>query len=443
MSIDSQPTLFKLADWGQAIRECTPGRRELLCEAVRILTEKEYVRPEHRRELAEELEGWRYELLAQWKGDVAEDKRQLVDALDLAANDLVRGVPRPARRPRRALQNTEPIDGRLARAADCLDPLLPLDELTGTAARLSREHFGVPERGRRMLLYAPLYLSSHCTNHCVYCGFRGPLRIDRKHLSVDQAAGQADILRAWKIRHILLVAGDSPRLDTTDYFCEVTRRLTDRGICPAVEIAPQSTASYAQLSEAGIMGVTLYQETYNEELYTLYHPRGSKAQFDWRLEGLERAAEAGIGRLGLGVLLGLADPREDLSAMIRHADYLESRFPEHTLAFSLPRIHEAPQDFHAPFEIDDETFVRLYCTLRIAFPRAELVLSTRESAALRSRLAKICITQMSAASSTVPGGYNGDPSSVDGQQFPVSDNRSVEQVATWLRREGFDIAWRP
>ncbi|MEE8451315.1 MAG: radical SAM protein [Thermoguttaceae bacterium] len=333
------------------------------------------------------------------------------------------------------------------RAAECLDRAVSLDELIGRATELTRERFARPQHDRqRVLLYAPLYLSSHCTNHCVYCGFRGPATIRRRHLDLDEAARQADILRQRGFHHILLVAGDFPKLTTTEYFARMIRLLVDRRITPALEIAPQSGASYAQLAAAGACGVTLYQETYNRELYSLYHPKGSKGSYDWRLDGLRRAAEAGMQRLGMGILLGLADPCEDLLEMVRHGESLRARFPDRTLAFSLPRIHEAPKGFETPYPVDDETFVRLYCTLRIAFPEVELVLSTRESIALRNRLAKICITQMSAGSSTVPGGYEtggyeAGAEHAGGQQFPVCDDREPAKVAGWLQAEGFEVAW--
>jgi len=358
------------------------------------------------------------------------------------------------------------------RAAACLDRDVSLEELAGRAAALTLEHFVRPSHPavggmcdsrtppprstrRRMLLYAPLYLSSYCVNHCVYCGFRAPHNIPRRHLEHDEALRQAEILCGRGFRHVLLVAGDFPGLTTTEYYAGVIRALVERGISPAVEIAPQTTSSYAELAAAGACAITLYQETYNEELYALYHPRGSKASYDWRLEGVERAAEAGMERLGLGILLGLADPRADLLAMIRHAEYLQARFPDRTLAFSLPRIRQAPDDFRPPCPVDDETFIRLYCTLRVAFPRAELVLSTREAAPLRNRLATICITQLSAGSSTVPGGYEDSIaagghrpgtaakrwSALVGGQFPVSDHRTPAEVAQWLEAAGFEVAW--
>jgi 2-iminoacetate synthase len=276
----------------------------------------------------------------------------------------------------------------------------------------------------------------------VYCGFRYPQQIVRRHLSLEEAIREAEVLGARGFRHILLVAGDFPRLTTVDYYAGVIGALAARGFHPTVEIAPQAADDYARLRAGGACGVTLYQETYDETHYRRYHPRGTKASFDWRLEGLDRAAEAGMTRLGLGILLGLADPRQDLVALMRHGGYLQSRFPDRALAFSLPRIREAPDAFQAPHEIDDRAFVRFYCALRIAFPQAELVLSTRESPALRDQLAGICITQLSAGSSTTPGGYV-DASAAEplGRQFPVCDHRSPAQVAERLREMGFELLW--
>lgn len=362
----------------------------------------------------------------------------------------------PERQPRspgaayRAIHDASLDAGPITTALGALDPRVDLEEVAGRANQITNRRFGEPSlpdgdtsSRRRMLLYAPLYVSSHCTNHCTYCGFRQPHSVGRRHLTPEQAFDEAEILRGWGFRHLLLVAGDSPERTTPDYFAEIIRGLKARGIDPAVEIAPQSTDGYAQLAAAGACGITLYQETYDEGLYALYHSRGSKARFEWRLEGVERAARAGIPRLGLGILLGLADPQSDLRAMLRHAVHVRSCFPEHRLAFSLPRIHEAPQGFEAPYPIDDETFIRMYCALRIAFPDAELVLSTREPVALRNRLARICITQMSAGSRTVPGGY--EEAAVDaecGQQFPVSDVRSAAEVAGWLRDSGLQPMWK-
>jgi 2-iminoacetate synthase len=446
------PTFLPLHGYTRWIRETdehAESHLALLEQAERLLADSSGVPAEDRRLLAAKLERWRYQHLGRRPDRLTPTDRELADALDLAGNELAGRPPRPPRRSRAAIGDSSLDGAALVEATTALDPQVGLDEVVQRASRLTQEHFRVTggrgcwRPGRwRVLLYAPLYVSNYCVNHCRYCGFRHPNPIPRRHLSVHQALEQAEILRGRGLRHILLVAGDFPSLTTTEYFVEIIRALRAGGIATAVEIAPQTTAAYAELGGAGACGVTLYQETYDELRYARYHPRGTKVAFDWRLEGLERAAEAGMQRLGLGILLGLADPREDLLALLRHARYLETRFPGRTLALSLPRIYDAPDGFSAPFPVDDETFVRLYCALRIAFPHAELVISTRERPELRNRLATICITQMSAGSCTSPGGYEvEDDSQEAGRQFPVCDHRSPAEVASWLGEAGFEVAW--
>ena len=447
MTTQTNPPLESLAAW---IRETDvhAAHRLLLLERVdRVLMGVEEADGEDRADLAVRLERWRYQHLNEGVSARQTMGRELVNTLDRAANELAGRDPRPPRDPRNAICDQSHDTGSLADAIACLAPDTALDVLADRARRITEENFAVTDSfdgsaARRMLLYAPLYLSSRCINHCTYCGFRHPLEIERKHLSPEQALAQADILRGRGFKHILLVGGDFPSLTTAEYYTEIIGRLAARKIAPAVEIAPQATEAYAMMVEAGSRGVTLYQETYNEELYAVHHPRGTKASFDWRLEGPERAAEAGTGRLGLGILLGLAEPRQDLLALMRHGRYLETRFPESTLAFSLPRIHDAPEGFQPPYAVDDETFVRFYCVLRVAFPQAELVLSTREPESLRHRLAKLVITQMSAGSSTIPGGYeDSDATDTAGEQFPVCDQRTPAEVAEWLGNEGFEPRW--
>ena len=238
-------------------------------------------------------------------------------------------------------------------------------------------------------------------------------------------------------------------------------------LCQRLKLPPQPTEAYQQLVAAGVEGLALYQETYDRPLYAEYHIRGPKSHYPWRLEGHDRAAEAGVRQLGLGILLGLADVQQEMVRMMRHAAYLQQRFPTCRLSFSLPRIHEAPDGFEVKHPVSDEQLVRLYSALRVAFPASNLVLSTRESVELRSRLAKICITQMSAGSSTTPGGYLSEgglseseslvastfaastfatptfATATDSEQFPISDHRPPAEVARQLEQAGFRVVWSP
>ncbi|MGQ9573807.1 MAG: radical SAM protein [Thermoguttaceae bacterium] len=448
MTIHTQLPLSSFAEYVRVHDDHAAYHLALLKQADELLASGPNGPAGLRRDLSVKLERWRYQYLNQRGGHLTPEDWRLVDALDLASNELAGRPARPPRSPRRTLRDLAEQEEPVQEVRDCLDPALPLEAVAARAAALTQEHFGVCHgpgaagRRWRMLLYAPLYLSNYCVNHCLYCGFRYPHRIQRRHLSVEEALREAALLRSRGFRHLLLVAGDFPSLTTPGYYAEILRALRAQGIVPAIEIAPQNTDSYAALAAAGAIGVTLYQETYLEPLYARYHPRGSKVSYDWRLEGLERAAEAGMRRLGLGILLGLADPHQDLVWLIRHGQYLAGRFPDRTLAFSLPRIHDAPEGFQVPFPVDDETFIRMYCALRLAFPRAHLVLSTREPEHLRNRLAGICITQMSAGSRTAPGGYeDGGDGHRAGAQFPVSDRRSPAAVAAWLSSAGFEVAW--
>lgn len=444
MTTQLRPSLHLFADWVRTTDEHAAHRLPLLEKAVGLLAGEQDTSAEERLHLAEKLERWRYQHLNEHRGDLPPREQGLIDALDLAANELAGREPRPPRATRAALHDASGHAGSVAEALALLESDTSTEELARRAATLTREHFSLStadgSRKRRMLLYAPLYLSNECVNHCLYCGFRHPLPIPRQHLALDEALAEAAVLQGRGYRRILLVAGDFPARLTTEYYAQILAALRARQVSPSIEIAPQSTESYARMVEAGACGLTLYQETYNETLYARYHVRGPKSSYLWRLEAMDRAAEAGMPWLGFGFLLGLGDPREELRALMRHAQYIHDRFPERTLAFGLPRIHNAPDTFRVPYPVDDDLFVRLYCTLRVAFPQAELVLSTRELAPMRNRLAQTCVTQLSAGSSTAPGGY-ARPSDTSGEQFHISDHRSVAEVAQWLEETGFEVTW--
>lgn len=433
--------LNRFADWLRETDDHALYHLGVLVEVELASGEGEAISPEDRRCLASKLERWRYQHLNEHAGEFDERHEEFVDSLDVVANRLAGHKPRSPRATRHAIHD-EWWESDLGETVSWLPPDVPLKDLEDKARELTGREPAVKGSAgdRPVLLYAPLYVSSHCVNHCTYCGFRFPMDIERVQLTLDEVIQQARILKGRGFRHLLIVGGDFPQLTTTAYYGELIDSLVELEISPAVEIAAQSVDSYAELVNAGICGVTLYQETYDERLYPQYHVRGPKSSFHWRLEAQDRAAEAGVQRLGLGILLGLAEPREDLRRMMRHAAYLSRRFPHCSIAFSLPRIHEAPHGFQVPYPVSDDELVRLYCMLRIAFPNANLVLSTREHATLRNRLAKICITQMSAGSSTTPGGYEPNARGGDGQ-FPVSDCRSPQEVANWLRNEGFTLSW--
>lgn len=433
-------TLARLAELTEALNDHPEARRALLVEIAAAQGDEQGA--ERRVTLADRVERWRYQILNHWVEHRTPDVVEMAAHLDTVTVQLRGGPSRPPRAVREALEGAV----LAAELEAILDPASPLEELERKASEETARWFsGNGPSGRRMHLYAPVYLSSHCINHCVYCGFRYPNDIPREHLDVAAALAEAEVLRARGFRDLLVVAGEFPSKVTLDYLAENITAMADRGLRISVEVAPQSTRNYALLRAAGTIGVTLYQETYDEARYALYHPKGTKAWYDWRLEGPERAAEAGIARVGLGVLLGLGEPRAELAALVAHGRYLRSRFPGLQLAFSVPRLHEAPEGFTSPFEVDDDLLRRIVCALRAAFPTSHVVLSTRERPALRDVMIGSAITQMSAGSMTSPGGYAGSGCATDtaGIQFPVSDERSAAEIAAILSRAGLEVRWEP
>lgn len=446
MNSKSSHPLRTFVDWLRVTDEHADHHVALI-ERVEDCLGAHFLANDETKSLADKLERWRYQHLHQRASRRSSRDEDFADALHLTATQLAGRRCRSPRRTHLTIFESPHDTNSLRAGADALDSSYPLEQLIIQASQVTADYFGtigceqpadLPRR--KMLLYAPLYVSSHCVNYCTYCGFRHSLDIERLHLSMEDVREQIDVLQKYGFEHLLIVGGEFPSLTSTEYFCDIAQTMARQGIVPAIEIAPQSTGSYERLVLAGVHGLTLYQETYDERLYAEYHSRGPKANYHWRLESHDRAAEAGMRRLGLGVLLGLADPRQDILAMMRHGAYLLDRFPDRTLAFSLPRIHQAPSDFNLRYPISDEELIRFYCALRIAFPEAPLVLSTRESATLRNRLAEICITQMSAGSSTTPGGYGSSPPTTR-EQFPVSDQRSASEVAHWLDQAGFHVTW--
>lgn len=311
-----------------------------------------------------------------------------------------------------------------------------LEEMAQLAHRLTVQRFG-----RGIQLYAPLYVSSYCLNSCRYCGYNRTNEIPRTRLNIDQAMADADIIASEGFRHILIVSGEDPEFITADYLAELASRLRSKFSSISVEIYPMSKDDYRKLFEAGIDGVTLYQETYDRKTYAEFHIAGSKSDYDNRLSIHDRTGPAGMRRLGIGVLLGLADFRLETLALAEHASYLMKRYWRGQVSFSFPRLRPASNVTYRPDHlVSDRELVQMTLALRLCFPDAGIVLSTRERASLRDNLVKLCVTRISAGSMTNPGGYSGKTDSA--KQFEIDDTRSAAQVAEMIRSTGAEAIWK-
>lgn len=325
----------------------------------------------------------------------------------------------------------------LARFAALLSPVAGahLEEMAQLAHRLTVQRFG-----RVLQLYAPLYVSNECIDTCTYCGFSREHQIDRVTLDVDQVETEARQLLQEGFRHILLVSGEHPRVVSTGYLQAVVERLRPLFASLSIEVAPQYEEGYRKLVQSGVDGLAVYQETYDRDVYARYHLAGRKKNFDWRLETPERAARAGMKRIGIGSLLGLADWRRDALATFLHAEWLQKHAWRSLISVSIPRLQAALQAIDAPVIVADREMVQLVCALRICLPDLGLILSTRERAEFRDGILKLGITQLSAGSRTEPGGYQ-DPND-EAEQFEVADQRSAAEVARRLRELGYEPVWK-
>jgi len=331
-----------------------------------------------------------------------------------------------------------------------------LEDMARRSRALTRRHFGKTVR-----LFAPLYLSNECINSCAYCGFSRENAILRVTLEAEQVRAEARHLASQGFRNILLVAGEHPKFVSNGYLEGILHTLAPEVPSLSIEVAPLETPDYIPLVRAGAEGLIVYQETYHRPTYARLHTAGPKKNYDWRLACPERGHAAGFRRIGIGVLFGLWDWREEAIALAAHLDRLLRTCWRAHFTVSLPRLRPAAGGYEPDHPLGDRDFVQLLCAFRLHFPRVGLVLSTREPAALRDAVAPLGITLMSAGSHTEPGGYTGvgqenlhltvrgralacdtPADALATEQFSTSDQRPPAEVAARLRHLGLDPVWK-
>jgi 2-iminoacetate synthase len=318
-----------------------------------------------------------------------------------------------------------------------LEPLSDADyaALIEKARRATLRRFG-----RVVQLFAPVYLSNECVDTCLYCGFSRTNKIPRRTLTVAEVAAETEHLIAQGFRHILFVSGEHPVHVAPHDLENVIRTVRPRLASVSIEVAPFSQDIYARLIKVGLNGVVIYQETYDRARYAKVHVAGPKRDFDLRLAHLEDAARAGVRQLGMGILLGLSDWREDAAALVSHVRGIQRRFWQAEISISLPRLRPCESDYAPPSPVPDREFVQLVASLRLALPDVGLVLSTREAPELRDALIGVGVTRMSAGSRTEPGGYLNPDQSL--KQFETEDHRAPHEIARVIEEKGFEPVWK-
>lgn len=328
-------------------------------------------------------------------------------------------------------------------AAVLLDCAIPEknEELFQLAERIKKDFYG-----NRIVMFAPLYLSNYCVNGCVYCPYHCQNKhIARKKLSQEEIRREVAALQDMGHKRLALEAGEDPVHNPIEYILESIE--TIYGIRHKngairrvnVNIAATTVEEYRMLKNAGIGTYILFQETYHRESYEALHPSGPKHDYAYHTEAMDRAMQAGIDDVGLGVLFGLERYRYELAGLLMHAEHLEAAFGVGPHTISVPRICPADDIDPGSFEngIRDDVFSKIVALIRVSVPYTGMIVSTRESKACRERLLRLGISQISGGSRTSVGGYaEPEPEAENSAQFDVSDRRTLDEVVRWLMEKG-------
>jgi 2-iminoacetate synthase len=351
------------------------------------------------------------------------------------AEAITRGKRQDAARTREILARGREMkglpSGDVAALMGLSDPEL-LGELFAAACHVKEEIYG-----RRLVLFAPMYVSNLCRNECLYCAFRvRNAKVKRRALTQEEIAHETKILVEQGHKRVLLVAGESYPPEGFSYVtkCIETIYATRSGNGEIrrvnANVAPLTIDEFKELKAARIGTYQLFQETYHRETYARVHVGGVKRDYDWRVSGMDRAMEAGINDVGIGVLFGLCDWRFEILAMMQHISHLEKRFGVGPHTISVPRLEPAVGSDMAsqpPNPVSDIDFRKIVAILRLAVPYTGIIMSTRESANIRRETFALGVSQISGGSRTNPGGY-AEGEQDDGSQFLMGDHRPLDEV---------------
>ena len=311
-----------------------------------------------------------------------------------------------------------------------------LEEMAQLSQQITRRRFGLT-----MSMYIPMYVSNACTNKCVYCGFNHDNKFERTTLSLDDVRQECEAIKELgPFENLLVVSGEYPALCGVDYLEQVLRVARPMFANLTLEVQPLKTEQYKQLVGAGLNGVVCFQETYHREAYKKYHPRGMKSHYAWRLNGFDRMGQAGVHKIGLGVLIGLENWRTDLTMLARHLRYLQKKYWRTRYAVNFPRMRPSESGYQPNVVMTDRELAQLTFAFRIFDHDIDISWSTRESPALRDNMAPLGVTSMSAGSQTEPGGYRVSPQALE--QFEVSDSRTPAEVTAAIRAHGLEPVWK-
>lgn len=311
-----------------------------------------------------------------------------------------------------------------------------LEQMAQKSRRLTEQRFG-----KTMQMFIPMYISNSCTNSCVYCGFNCHNKYKRVILTTSQIKAECEaIKKLGPFENLLIVTGENPVKAGTDYIEQALRVCRPYFSNLTIEVMPLSTEDYKRLINSGLNGVICFQETYNRVNYKKYHPAGMKSDFEWRCNGFDRMGQAGVHKIGMGVLIGLEDWRTDVTMMARHLLYLRKRYWRTKYSVNFPRMRPSESGFQPNVVMSDRELAQLTFAFRIFDPDVDISYSTREDHAFRNNMATLGVTTMSAGSKVDPGGYANETCTL--KQFTISDDSSPARVVADLKALGREPVWK-
>ncbi|MBQ7984103.1 MAG: 2-iminoacetate synthase ThiH [Bacteroidales bacterium] len=310
-----------------------------------------------------------------------------------------------------------------------------LEQMAVMSRRITQKRFG-----KVMQFYIPMYLSNECSNHCIYCGFNHNNDIARKTLNDEEILDEIKVIKSMGYGNVLLLTGEFPRLVGADYIEHAIKLCREHFSAVNLEVYPMKTEEYKRMAAAGCNSVYIYQETFNEKRYKVYHPKGMKSNYRWRLGTPERIAQAGMHRVGMGALIGLEEWRTEMVYLAMHLRFMTKNYWQTKYSLSFPRMRPAAGGYQPNFLMSEKQFAQALWAFRIFDNDIEISMSTRETPNMRNHFITLGVTSVSAGSHTDPGGYAHPDTELE--QFHINDDRDVKAMEAMVRRQGYDVIYK-
>ncbi len=298
-------------------------------------------------------------------------------------------------------------------------------------AKKERERFF----GKNVYFFTPLYISNYCENHCIYCGFNCKNNIKRAKLNFSEIEKELIAIKKTGLEEILILTGESRKMSDVDYIKKAVELSKKYFKNVGLEIYPLNSSEYKYLHENGADYITVFQETYDKEIYKKNHLKGHKSIYSYRLNTQERALLGNMRGVGFGALLGLSDYKKDTLATALHIHFLQKKYPKGEFAISVPRLRPTVADLNInPSDVGELELLQIMCAYRIFLPYVNMTISTRERKDFRDNAVKIAATKISAGVSTGIGEHSNKKEG--DSQFEIADSRSVEEIYKELKSQG-------